>query len=138
MGKRFRNIDDQCPLVQHCRITALGNDPAGGGIRLEPMFFKILLPRHALNSILPIQDQGCSTVGIEHGRRGSQLLELTSSFLATLAVARTGQNRWADCLEFHLTALARREEMSVSFSIHSFVSLLSAFIRRFSVASEKR
>jgi hypothetical protein len=82
------------------------------------MLFKILLPHYALNSILSIEDQACSTVGIEHGRRRSQLLELTSGFLATRAVAGPGQNRRADCLEFHLTALAHREEVFVLFLVH--------------------
>jgi hypothetical protein len=90
-------------VEEHCRITALGNDPSGGGIGPEPMLFKILMPHHALHSILSIQDQACSTVGIEHGRRRSQLLELTSGFLATRAIAGAGQNRRADCLELHLS-----------------------------------
>src|SRR5258708_11268437 len=30
-------------VEEHCRITALGNDPSGGGFGLEPMLFKILL-----------------------------------------------------------------------------------------------
>src|SRR5271166_2301123 len=93
-------------VEEHCRITALGDDPSGGGIGLEPMLFKILLPHNASHAILSIQDQACSAVGIEHGRRRSQLLELTSGFLATRAVAGSGQNRRADGLEFHLTALA--------------------------------
>jgi hypothetical protein len=38
--------------------------------------------------------------------------------LATSAVAGPVQNRWADCLEFHLTALAHREEMFVLFLVH--------------------
>jgi hypothetical protein len=41
-------------VEEHCRITALGDDPSGGGIGLEPMLFKILLPQHALHSILSI------------------------------------------------------------------------------------
>ncbi len=51
VGKRFRNIDNQCPLVKSRNI---GADPSGGGIGLEPMLFKILLPHHALHSILSI------------------------------------------------------------------------------------
>ena len=38
VGKRFRNIDNQCPfgeIEEHRRITALGNDPSGGGIGLS-------------------------------------------------------------------------------------------------------
>src|SRR5215470_4645785 len=99
-------------------MTACGNDPSGGGIGLEPMLFKILLPRHALHAILSIEDQACSTVGIEHGRRRSQLLEPTSGFLATRAIAGAGQNRRADCLELHLTALANRGEVFVLFLVH--------------------
>jgi hypothetical protein len=38
--------------------------------------------------------------------------------LATRAVAGRGQNRRADCLEFHLTALAHCEEMFVLFLVH--------------------
>jgi len=41
-------------VEEHCRITALGNDPSGGGIGLEPMLFKIRVPHHALHSILSI------------------------------------------------------------------------------------
>ena len=74
-------------VEEHCRIAARGDDPPGRGIGLEPMLFKILLPRHALHAILSIEDKACSTVGIEHGRRGSQLLEPTSGFLAARAIA---------------------------------------------------
>src|SRR4029077_17369779 len=102
------------------------DDPSGGGIGLEPMLFKILLPHHALHSILSIQDQACSTVGIEHGRRRSQLLELTSGFLATRAVAGPGQNRRADWLEFHLAALGHREEMYVLFLVHGSFPFLGS------------
>jgi len=45
-------------VEEHCRIAARGNDPPGRGIRLEPMLFEILLPHHALHSILSIQDVG--------------------------------------------------------------------------------
>src|SRR5215471_8967578 len=41
-------------VEKHCRIAALGNDASGGGIGLEPMLFKILVPHHALYSILSI------------------------------------------------------------------------------------
>ena len=44
-------------------VAALGNDPSGGGIGLEPMLFKIPVPHHALHSI-PFDigsDQACST-----------------------------------------------------------------------------
>ena len=70
------------------------------------MLFKMLLPRHTSHSILSIQDVVCSTVGIEHGRRGSQLLEAASGFLATCAIAGGGQNWPADCLQFHFAASA--------------------------------
>ena len=102
-------------VEEHCRITARGNDPSGRGIGLEPMLFKILPPRHALHSILSTKDEACSTVGIEHGRCGRQMLELASSFLAARAIAGEGQNRGADCLEFHLAALAHRDEL---FPVH--------------------
>ena len=39
-------------VEEHCRIATCGNDPPGRRIRLEPVFFKILLPRHTLHSIL--------------------------------------------------------------------------------------
>ena len=45
-----------------------GNDPSGRGIRLEPMLFEILLPHHALHSILwrkPVPLSGSSTGGAE-------------------------------------------------------------------------
>ena len=105
-------------VEEHCRIAARGNDPSGRGIGLEPMLFKILLPHHALHSILSIQDKACSTVGIEHGRRGSQLLEPTSGFLAARAIAGAGQNRRTDCLEFHLAALAYRGKVFVLLLVH--------------------
>ena len=105
-------------VEEHCRITALGDDPSGGGFGLEPVLFKILLPHNALHSILSIEDQACPAVGIEHARRRSQLRELTSGFLATRAVAGPGQNRLADCLEFHLAALAHREETFALFLVH--------------------
>jgi hypothetical protein len=45
--------------------------------------------------------------------------------LATGAIAGDGQNRWADCLEFHLTALAHRDELIL---VHcAFPSLRSIY-----------
>jgi hypothetical protein len=105
-------------VEEHCRITALGNDPSGRGIKFEPMLFKILLPCHASRSILSIKDQACSAVGIEHRRRRSQLLELTSGFLATRAITGAGQNRRTGRLELHLTALAPRGEVFGLFLVH--------------------
>jgi hypothetical protein len=46
--------------------------------------------------------------------------------LATRAVAGRGQNRRADCLEFHLTALAHREEMFVLFLVHGAFPILGS------------
>jgi hypothetical protein len=71
-----------------------------------------------LYSILSIEDHGCSTVGIKHGRRRSQLLELTSGFLAARAIAGAGHNRPADRLELHLAASARRVKLFVLFLVH--------------------
>ena len=82
------------------------------------MLFKMLVPRHALHAILSIQDHARSAVGIEHGRRGSQLLEPTSGFLATRAIAGAGHNRLAHCLELHFAALAHRGEVFVLFLVH--------------------
>src|SRR6516162_1687183 len=81
VGKRFRNIDNQCPLVKSRNIAELQHlamTRREGGFGLEPMLFKILLPHHALHSILSIQDQARSAVGIERGRRRSQLPEPAS------------------------------------------------------------
>jgi hypothetical protein len=85
-------------VEEYCRVATCGNDPAGRGIRLEPVLFKTLLPGHASHSILSIQDEICSTVGIEHRRRGSQLLEPAAGFLAARAIAGAGHNRPADGL----------------------------------------
>jgi len=41
-------------VEEHSRIATCGNDPPGRRIRLEPVLFKILLPRHTLHSILSI------------------------------------------------------------------------------------
>src|SRR5712692_4006781 len=41
-------------VEEHSRIATCGNDPPGRGIRLEPVLFKILVPRHTLHSILSI------------------------------------------------------------------------------------
>ncbi len=105
-------------VEEHCRIATCGNDPPGRRIRLEPVLFKILLPRHTLHSILSIQDVVCSTVGIEDGRRGRKLLEATSGFLATRAIARGGQNRSADRLQFHLAASAHPGKLFLLFLVH--------------------
>src|ERR1700682_354329 len=105
-------------VEEHCRIATCGNDPPGRGIKLEPVLFEILLPRDALHSILSIYDVVCSTVGIEHGLRGSQLLEAASGFLATRAIAGCGQNRPADRLKFHLAALAYLAEWVFLFLFH--------------------
>jgi hypothetical protein len=105
-------------VEEQCRIATCGNDPPGRRIRLEPVLFKILLPRHTLHSILSIQNVVCSTVGIEHGWRGSQLLEAASGFLATRAIAGGGQNRPADCLQFHLAASAYPQEVFLLFLVH--------------------
>jgi hypothetical protein len=50
-------------VEKHCRIAACGNDPPGRRIRLEPVLFKILLPRHTSQAILSIENVVCSTVG---------------------------------------------------------------------------
>jgi hypothetical protein len=90
-----------------------------------------------LYPILAIQDHACSTVGIEHGRRRSQLLELTSGFLATRAKARAGQNRWANCLELHLAALARRGEAFMPILVHYGFPFLRQSRRLFSSQCER-
>src|SRR5215813_3865718 len=108
------------------------------------MLFKILLPHHALHAILSIEDQACSAVGIEHRRRRRQLLELTSGLLATRAIAGCGQNRPADRLELHLTALAHRGEVLVLLLVHCafpFRSHLSEELlrwRKMSATGQKR
>jgi hypothetical protein len=118
-------------VEEHCRIAARGKDPSSRGIRPEPPLFKILPPHHAPHSILPVKDYTCSTVEIEHGRRGSQLLELTPGFLAARAVAGAAQNRPPDCLDLHLAALAHREKVFVLLLIHcahSWVPLWKAIL----------
>ena len=75
------------------------------------MLCEIWLSRSALDAILSVQDHARPTVGIEHGRRGRQLLEPMSGLLAARAIARGGQDRRAGRLEFHLAALARRDEV---------------------------
>ena len=125
-------------VEEHCRITALGNDPSGGRIGLEPMLLKILVSHHALHSILSIQDHACSTVGIEHGRCRSQLLELTSGFLATRAIARAGQNRRPHCLELRLGASAHRGAVSMLFLVHCAFQFLGSFIRQLSCRQSRR
>ena len=105
-------------VEEHCRIAACGDDPPGRRIRLEPVLLKILLPRHTVHSILSIQDVVRSTVGIEHGGRGRQSLEAASGFLATRAIAAGGQNRPADCLQFHLAASACLGEVFLLFLVH--------------------
>ena len=109
-------------VEKHCRIAAGGNDSSGGRLGLEPMLFEILPPQHASHAILSIEDHACSTVGIEHGRCRRQLLESMSGVLAARAIAGHGQNRRADDLEFHLAALAHREERLL---VHCTVPLSS-------------
>ena len=46
-------------------------------------------------------------------RRRSQLLELTSGFLAARAIAGGGQNRRTGCLELYFAALARWKKLFV-------------------------
>ena len=123
---------------EHCRIAACGEDPSRRGIRPEPPLFKILLPHHATHSILSIKDHACSTVEIEHGRRGSQLLELTSGFLAARAVAGAGQNRQTDCLDLHLAALAHRGKVFVLLLLHcahSWVHFGGLFCRSYEMSA---
>ena len=93
-------------VEEHSRIATFGNDSAGRGIGLEPVLFKISLPRHTMHSILSIQDVVRSTVRIENGWCGRQLLEAASRFLATRAKAGGSQNRPPNCLQFYRTALA--------------------------------
>jgi hypothetical protein len=75
------------------------------------VLFEKLLPRHASHAILSVQDVVRSTVGIEDGWRGSKLLEATSGFLATGAIAGHGQDRPANRLQLHLSASAYPEEV---------------------------
>jgi hypothetical protein len=105
-------------VEEHRRIATCRDDPPGRRIWLEPVLFKMLLPRHTLHSILSIQDVVCSTVGIEDEWRGRQSLEATSGFLATRAIAGGGQNRPADCLQFHLAASAYSGEVFLLFLVH--------------------
>jgi hypothetical protein len=112
-------------------MATRGNDPPGRRIRLEPVLFKQLLPRHTLHAILSNQDIVGSTVGIEDGWRGGHLLEATSGFLATGAVAGTGQDRPTDGLQFHLAASAYRGEVFLLFLVHCnrpFVGPVCEFI----------
>ena len=46
------------------------------------------------------------------------MLEATSGFLATRAIAGGGQNRPADCLQFHLAASAYLGEVFLLFLVH--------------------
>ena len=95
------------------------------------MLFKILLPRYTLHPILSIEHIVRSTVGIEDGWCGRQLLEATSGFLATRAIAGGGQNRPADHLQFHLAASAHLGEVVLLFRVHCnrpFVGLVYEFI----------
>jgi hypothetical protein len=46
------------------------------------------------------------------------LLEAASGFLATRAIAGGGQNRPADCLQFHLAASAYLGEVFLLFLVH--------------------
>jgi hypothetical protein len=105
-------------VEEHSRIATCGNDPPGRRIRLEPALFEIFLPRHTLHSILSIQDVVCSTVGIEDGWCGRQLLEAASGFLATRAIAGGGQNRPANGLQFHLAASAYPGEVFLLPLVH--------------------
>jgi len=105
-------------IEEHRRIAACGNDPPGRRIRLEPVLPQILLPRHTLHAILSVEDVVCSSVGIEDGWRGSQLLEATAGFLATRAIAGGGQNRPAGRLQFHLAASACPREVFLLFLVH--------------------
>src|SRR5258708_23193918 len=106
-------------VEKHCRIAAGGTGPPGGGQGLEAALFEKLLPLHALHAILPIEDHACSTVGIEHRRRGSQLLDEAPGLLAARTIAGTRQNRRADGLELYLAASTCRGYLHL---IHSAVS----------------
>jgi hypothetical protein len=105
-------------IEKHCRIATCGDDPPGRGIRPEPMLFKIRLPHHTLHAVLSIQDEVCRAVGIEHCRRGSQMLEPAPGFLATPAIAGAGQNRPTGCLQFYPAASAYRGEVFVLRLLH--------------------
>jgi hypothetical protein len=78
----------------------------------------MLLPRHASHAILSIEHVIRSTIAIEDGRRGRQLLEATSGLLAICAIAGGGQNRSADDLQFYFAAAARPGEMFLLFLFH--------------------
>jgi hypothetical protein len=105
---------------EHCRIAACGKHPPGRRLGLEPVLIEMLVSGHALHAILSIQEAVRSAAGIEHGRRGRQLLEAASDFLATRAITGGGQDRPAERLQFHLAAPACRGEM---FQVHGEVIL---------------
>jgi hypothetical protein len=118
-------------VEKYCRIAACGNDPPGRGVRPEPVLLEILLPHRTFDSILSIEDEVGSPVGIEHGRRGGQPLEPPSGFLAARAIARAGQDRPADCHQFHLAAPASRGEVVALSRLHCdhpFASPIHAII----------
>jgi hypothetical protein len=142
-GACRKTVPVQCQPVplgeveEHCRIATCGNDSSGSGLRLEPMLFKRLLPHDTLHSILSIEDEVCSTAGIEHGRRGSQMLEPASGFLATRAIAGAGQNRLADGFQSHLAASAHRGEVVVLFPVHCDRPFLRSDLQSYLGVSQK-
>jgi len=71
------------------------------------MLSETVLSRHASHPILAIKDHTRATVGIEQRWRRRKFLELTPGLLATGAIAGTGQDRGAGCLELYPAALAR-------------------------------
>jgi hypothetical protein len=125
-------------VEEHRRIATRGEDSSGSGTRLEPTLFEMLLPNHALHAILSIEDKGCSTIGIEHRRRRSHLLEPTSGFLATRAIAGTGQNRRANGLELHFAASAGREKALVLLLVHCVFPILGPRLEDHSVGGAQR
>jgi hypothetical protein len=93
---------------EHRRIATSGNDAPGRRIRLKPVLLKVFVPRHAMHAILSIQHVVRPTPRIEDRRRGRQLLEATSGFLATRAVAGGGEYRPSNRLQLNLAASAYR------------------------------
>src|SRR5258706_14318353 len=110
VGKRFRYIDSQCPLVTSRNIAELQH------VATTRRVGESGLSRCSSRYSCPITH--CTTVGIEHGRRGSQLLEPASGFLAARTIAGAGKNRRPNCLEFHLAALAYRGKVLVLLLVH--------------------
>jgi hypothetical protein len=91
-------------LEQYRGIAAGCHHASCWGVWFKPEFLQVLAAFHTDDTISSVQQVGRSAVGIEHLGRRWKALDLPTSCLTTVAIARGADDRSAHGLEDNATA----------------------------------